>query len=229
MKMLMVFVVVVVLAASLVCGVTLTSDATVRVDSPAVALGRICVLDASGSLTDKCGEVLFGNVNVHSVAGDTIGMVLIQFGGNIYRSITTAPVQLYRVTLRDGTVTEATSLDLPAEMESYEPIDMIGLQGKLSVLRPDGTEIYSIGETRTLSHPGKTGAPEDVAPAEFYIKYVGLVLEDTDTSRQVMTAGEYEDLVVTVNLPGGVQEKYKVVEVTSTNSFDWVPAAEVPK
>jgi hypothetical protein len=224
MKKLIVLLFAMALLASLVYGITLTADATRSVHVPAAALGRICfVASDTGDCTDKVGEILFGNAVVESMGGDRIGMILIQFGGNIYRSTTTGPVYLYRVTMTDGSVLEKT--DLPESgLESYEPIRMVGLRGRLSQVLPDGTEVITTGETRTLSHPGKISVDEDVPVGEYDIRYSGLVLEDTETSRQVMTAGEYEDIQITINAPGGVMDKYKLVEIVSTTSFDWSPS-----
>jgi len=230
MKKLIIILFAIALLASIVYGITLTADATRSVSVPAAALGRICfVASDTGECTDKVGEIVFGNAVVESMGGDRVGMILIQFGGNIYRSTTTGPVYLYRVTMSDGSVLEKDTLP-ESGIETYEPIRMVGLRGRLSQVLPDGTEVINTGETRTLSYPGKVSVTEDVPVGEYDIRYTNLVLEDTDTSRQIMTSGEYTDIKITINAPGGVMDNYKLMSITSTTSFDWsLSAPEEPR
>lgn len=243
--------VVLLLTVGIVYGVTLTADATESVTVPTAALGTICLVDPStGDCTDKTGEIVFGNAIVTNFGGDEIGLVLIQFGGQLYRATSFGPVYEYDVSLTDGTTMTATSRtldDIESEnIESLESTGLLGLEGKLSQVLPDGSEVSTTGEVRV--YEDEKGSNEYPVPVgEFYVEYEGLMLEDSDecgpysyldergepvkgvstrecvSQRGVMTAGEYTHLEFTINAPGGIIDKYKLVEITGTTSFEWAP------
>lgn len=208
----------------IVYGVTLTADATESVTVPTAALATICLVDSStGECTDKIGEILFGNAVVVSRAtSDSIGLVLIQFGGQLYRATSFSTVYNNETTL-------------------------VGLQGTLSQVLSDGNEVDTTGEVWVIEDELKGSREESVPVGTFYIEYEGLELEDSDecgpysyldesgepvkgvstrecvSQRGVMTAGEYTNLHFTINAPGGIIDKYKLVEITDTTSFEWTP------
>ena len=216
---------VLILALSLVYAVPLTADATESVTVPVAALGEVCLVDsATEGCTSTTGEILFGNAVVVSRAtSDSIGLVLIQFGGQLYRAVGFGTVYG-----NNGTT-------------------LLGLQGTLSQVLSDGNEVYTTGEVRVIEDELKGSREEPVPVGEFYIEYNGLVLEDSDecgpysyldengepvkgvstrecvSQRGVMTAGEYTHLELTINAPGGVSDLYKLTEITGTTSFEWEP------
>lgn len=201
------------LLISIAYAVTLTANATKRVYSPSIALGAVCLWDEqTQACTDKIGEILFGNVNVESTGGDTVGLIMIQVGGNLYRS----------TTMR---VMELSSLDR--------------LTGNLSLLQPDGTERIDIGKTKTGGDPnfptkvsientrnpitGEQNPPEKIPVGEYTIQYDGLKVEDNETSHFVMTGGKYKDLEITFYAPDGHKEKYKLASIERLTDFEWIP------
>ena len=235
----------------IVYGVTLTADATESVTIPVAALGEVCLADSdTGACTSTTGEILFGNaVVVNRVAGDSIGLVLIQFGGQLYRAVNVAPVYEYNVRLSDGKTVTATSRELRKledQIEDLEVIRLLGLQGTLSQVLSNGNEVYTTGEVRVIEDVKGPGE-EPVPVGEYYIEYEGLVLEDSNecgpynyldesgepvkgistrecvSQRGVMTAGEYTHLELTINAPGGISSVYKLTEITGTTSFEWNP------
>jgi len=202
----------VVLALAVTYAITLTPDATARVDIPQAALGSICLWDeTSGACTDETGEVLFGNANVYNRVGGVSGMILIQLAGRVYRSTTMHAVFLYNVTTTDGENFLTTDLSGIRNIETSSRVSLVGFKGKLSAVLPDG-EVYSIGGTRTVDR-----SIEDIPPGDFYITYDNLVME-----RDIMIAGEYQDLVVTINLPDGSRRTYHLTDIWRTTSFEWV-------
>ncbi len=239
------------LTFSLVYAVTLTADATESVTVPVAALGEVCLIDSTtGDCTSTTGEILFGNAVVVNRVNDSIGLVLIQFGGQIYRAVGFGPVYEYTATLNDGTTVTATSRTLSefeGRIESLEEARLLGLQGTLSQVLADGNEVYTTGEVRVVGDELKGYREEPVPVGEFYVEYDGLVLEDSDecgpysyldengqpvkgistrecvSRRGVMTAGEYTDLELTIHVPGGVSNLYKLTEITGTTSFEWEP------
>lgn len=243
--------IVLILALSLVYAVTLTADATESVTVPVAALGEVCLVDsATGECTSTTGEILFGNAVVVNRVNDSIGLVLIQFGGQIYRAAGFSLVYEYTVTLTDGTTVTASSRalsELEGRIENLEVGRILGLQGTLSQVLPDGNEVYTTGEVRVVGDELKGFREEPVPVGEFYVEYDGLVLEDSDecgpysyldengepvkgvstrecvSQRGVMTAGEYTDLELTIHVPGGVSNLYKLTEITGTTSFEWEP------
>ncbi len=252
MNKILIVVMMVLLAVGIVYGVTLTAEAVESVTVPTAALGRVCMVDSvTGDCTDTTGEILFGNAVVISRAnGDNIGLVLIQFGGQLYRSVNFGPVYEYTATLTDGNTVTATTRSL-AEFEgrigNLEVVRIIGIQGTLSQVLEDGNEVSTTGEVRVIEDDLKGPREEPIPVGEFYVEYEGLVLEDSDecgpysyldesgqpvkgistrecvSQRGVMTAGEYTDLELTIHVPGGVSDLYKLTEITDTTSFEWVP------
>lgn len=243
--------IIIILVLSLVSAITLTADATRSVTVPLAARGTICFLNEEGACTDKIGEVLFGNAVVENMGGDQIGMVLIQFGSTVYRATSMAPVYLFHVNTTDGETVTATSLnlsELEGSIENYAAVSLIGLQGKLSLVLPNGEEVYTTGESITYSDE-KGSSTQDEPIGEYYIEYSGLVLEDSDTCspysyldengqpvkglstrectgvRGVMRSGEYEGLHLTFYGTGDVVDRYKLTSITATTSFTWEPAA----
>ncbi len=237
----------------IVYAVSFTADAAESVRVPAAALGQVCLLNSeTGACTATTGEVLFGNAVVRNFNGDEIGLVLIQFGGQLYRAVNFGSVHDYVVTLTDGstvTVTPETLPKLEGQIESVEEGGLRGLAGTLSQVLPDGNEVYTTGEVRIMEGGIKGPVEEEVPVGRFYILYNDLVLEDSDECgpysyldengepvkgistrecvgrRGVMTAGEYVNLEFILNAPGGQSSKYKLIGITSTTSFDWEPEA----
>src|SRR3989338_5028405 len=146
---------VLILALSLVYAVTLTADATESVTVPVAALGEVCLVDsATEGCTSTTGEILFGNAVVVSRAtSDSIGLVLIQFGGQLYRAVGFGTVYNNETTL-------------------------VGLQGTLSQVLSDGNEVDTTGEVWVIEDELKGSREESVPVGTFYIEYEGLELED---------------------------------------------------
>lgn len=242
----------VLLVLSLVSAITLTADATRSVTVPLAARGTVCLVSEDGACTDKTGEALFGNAIVENMGGDQFGMILVQFGDNVYRSTTLYTIYLFSVTLTDGSVVTATSRNMSAlsdlGIENYEAISLLGLAGKLSLVLPNGEEVVTTGDTVTYSdEKGSTSEEEPIG--EYYIEYSGLVLEDSDTCtpysyldesgepvkglstrecvgvRGVMREGEYKDLRLTFYGTGDAVDHYKLTSITATTSFAWEPAS----
>lgn len=241
-----------ILTLGVASGVTLTADATESVVVPAAAGGTLClVVPATEECTDKRGEVIFGNAVVRNFNGDETGLVLIQFGGQLYRASSGSLVYEYQVITTDGDTRTATSRTISQieNIENYEATRLLGLQGTLSQILPSGEEIYTTGEVR--AYEDEKGKIEEPVPVgEYYVEYAGLVLQNADecgeynyldeqgqpvkgisarecvSQRGVMTAGEYTDLELIINAPGGVSSTYTLTEITSTTSFEWAP--EVP-
>lgn len=240
------------LTFGMVYGVTLTAEATESVTVPLAALGTICLTDSTtGECTSTTGEILFGNaVVVNRANRDEIGLVLIQFGGQLYRATGDSPVYEYNVHLSNGTTLTATSRELPeleGRIDSLEAIRAVGLQGALSQILPDGNEIYTTGEVQIIGDELKGSREEPIPVGEFYVEYENLVLEDSDecgpysyldesgqpvkgvstrecvSRRGVMAGGEYTDLELTIHAPGGASNFYKLTEITETTSFEWQP------
>jgi len=217
MKKEMVFILIFLVSFTLVYGITFTADATEIVNVPNAALATICLV-VDDVCTDKEGEILFGNAVVESKSGDLTGLVLIQFGGNIYRSWS----------------------DTTVYNEEHE---LIGLRGKLSQLLPDGSEISNTGATRVYEDV-KGSYEEEIPVGEFFIEYNGLVLESSDecsdwenlvegepvkgvstrectSTRGLMTSGEYMDIELVINHPSGESDFYRLVSIDATTSFEW--------
>lgn len=240
-----------ILTLGLVYGVSFTADATESVHVPAAALGQVCLLNSETSAcTSTTGEVLFGNAVVRNFNGDETGLVLIQFGGQLYRAASFGTVHDYVVTLTDGstaTVTPETLPKLEGQIERVEEGGLRGLAGTLSQVLPDGNEVYTTGEVLVMEGGIKGPVEEEIPVGRFYIVYNGLVLEDSDECgpysyldengepvkgistrectgrRGVMTAGEYNNLELTLNAPGGQSSTYKLIEIAEATSFDWEP------
>jgi len=240
-------VIIVLLTFTLVYAVTLTADAAESVIVPKAALGKVCLVDEFNECTTKKGEILFGNAVVRNFNGDEIGLILIQLGGQLYRSNTDGLVFEYTVktTENETLVVDGVTLSGMENVESSERGRLLGIKGTLSQVLYDGNEIYTTGEVRVLSD----GTEVPIPVGEFYITYDGLVVESSDVcgeysyldkrgnpvkglstrectgKRGVMTAGEYRDLKLYLNQPGGVVDTFKLLSLGSTTSFEWKPSA----
>lgn len=237
---------VLVLLATFVSAVTFTADATRSVTVPMAALGTVCLVDSAGGCTDKTGEILFGNAIVENLDGDLTGLMLIQLGGNVYRATSSGTVRALEVTLEDGKtiMTDTYHREGMDQAESWETGEFIGFRGKLSQLLPDGNEITTTGEVEVYSDV--KGTEEIPVPVgKYYVEYDSLVWDDSDdcvetggtitkdgqtypardctSVRGVVREGTYTDFELTINLPGGIRDKYKLASIEETTNFDWVP------
>lgn len=238
---------VLILTLAMVSAVTFTADATRSVAVPIAALGTVCLVDESGGCTDKTGEILFGDAIVENLEGDLTGLMLIQFGGNVYRATSASTIYALEVTTKEGKVitTDTYHREGMSEAEKWEEGEVIGFAGRLSQLLPDGNEIYTTGEADIYGDfKGMVESPVPVG--RYYVEYEGLVWENSDdcveiegetitkegitypkrdcaSIRGVVREGTYTNLELTFNLPGGIRDKYELVSIESTTNFEWVP------
>lgn len=241
------FILTLILTLAMVSAVTFTADATRSVTVPIAAIGTICLVDENGDCTDKTGEILFGDAVVENMGGDLIGLMLIQFGGNVYRATSSSTILALEATTKEGKVitTDTFHREGMDEAERWEEGEVIGFAGSLSQLLPDGNEISTTGEVEVYEDfKGRAESPVPVG--KYYVEYEGLVLKNSDdcveiegetitkngvtypkrdctSVRGVVKDGAYINLELTFNLPGGIGDKYKLVSIESTTNFEWVP------
>lgn len=212
------------LLSSIVYAVTLTAEATRSVDVPAAAIAKICQVDEStNDCTDRLGEILFGNAVVESMSGDRVGMFLVQFGSDVYRSNTESTVHEYGVTTTDGKYEETIDTSsVRGDIENIEDLGVVGIRGTLSKVLPDGSEIITTGDTVTLEEEGKVSSSYNEPVGEFIVTYDGLRFENN-----LVAGGTYKTLELVFYQSGDGKDVYRMTAIQDTTSFEWEPSSEV--
>lgn len=236
-----------------VYAISFTADSARGVAVPVAALATICQVDeTTGECTDRRGEILFGNAIIENFVGDKYGLLLLQFGNEIYVARGGA-VYNQRITTTDGKIVEALSSVNPedvilegSEIQSVERLGLVGIKGTLSSVLRDGSEISTTGDTITIEDVKGT-ISFDEPLGELFVSYDGLELEsyteceeytnlvegvpvkgvstrECRSATDVMIGGDYRDLEIIFNQLGESRDKYRLVSVDATTHFEWVPS-----
>ena len=212
--------------------ITLTSETTQKVDVVSSVRGNACFIDkATDKCTDKIGEIVIGHAIVTSYSGTKAELIFIVFGGNIYRSVSITPISMREYTMMDGKKLTILS-DVPVEsyfggvypqIKDVKLLYYTGFKGDFSEILPNGDEIYNTGEVRVFTQEGKNGVKEEIPIAEAYIEYENLTVATTENEGALITSGEIKSLDLTINLPGGISDLYRLTNIYSKTSFEWKP------